>query len=86
MIRQNLKAVEVPLRNLADGVELVAVDIFAAKSFRLICTYRPPQFSLDQTVQLCLILDNLIQTTTLPIILVGDFNFPAIDWARTDGG
>jgi hypothetical protein len=63
-----------------DGTELVVVELFKSnsKSVILYTFYRPP----DSTPDVLHELNSALQDTTesCQIILVGDFNLPAIDW------
>ena len=49
--------------------------------YRFICIYNPPSLAHDinHTLCLCSFLDSYCNTKT-PVIVVGDFNYPYIDW------
>ena len=64
-----------------NNVELVVVELFKAnnQSIILYTFYRPPSSTLDSIQQLNSSLDNIPES--MCIILIGDFNLPAIDWS-----
>jgi hypothetical protein len=68
-------------------VETVAFDILpkkrSKKSRRFVVVYHPPSAAnnLAETEKLCHALRNLIGTTTNPVFVLGDFNFPQINWS-----
>ncbi len=60
--------------------ECVTIDIIANNcAFRLICVYRPPCCTFEGTRLLCNLLVSLFNTPSR-ILLVGDFNFPKLNW------
>ena len=66
-------------------IEHLCVDLFCKdkgtpKKTRFICCYHPPSESLcsDKTNTLCQLLTQCLET--FPCFLIGDFNFPGINW------
>ena len=79
-----LSRVEVP--PIFNHLELCVADIISnhSKLTRLFVTYRPPSAnrepsSVQYTSDLCTCIENLLPPTG-SIILVGDLNFPTINW------
>ncbi len=73
-----LQPAQVPF-NSSSGCDIVAVDLHGPVTCRLVCCYRPPSTSLADTIQFCHDLSKLADCQ-LPLVLVGDFNMPRIDW------
>ena len=86
MIRKDVLVTEVTVSNNYDSVELCCVDLkFGDDYLRVIVYYRPPYYTFtdEQYLDLSLqCLSSLLTNTTSPIILMGDFNFPKVDWTH----
>ena len=65
------------------SIECLVIDIFFTRSvaYRFMCFYNPPSSANDSesTETLCSCID-CYSNTCYPVFVVGDFNFPAIDW------
>lgn len=62
--------------------EVCAVDIVGDRcdsNCRLICVYRPPSFSLPNTILLFELLSSLVKNCNA-VLICGDFNFAGINW------
>ena len=59
-----------------DNIELTCIQM---SSYRFVIVYRPPNFDLNQTTLLCDSLTNICDTND-SIIIIGDLNFPDINW------
>ncbi len=79
--RRHTNPVRLPVPSLFSKCECLAIDLHGALSYRIICTYRPPNSTADQSIQLYNLLHYFCDTD-LPIVLVGDLNLPLIDWTR----
>ena len=82
-IKSSLKAVPVTLPEIAEGAEFVCLDVFLGGGigFRFLAVYFPPAATTNRlaTDNLCSVLDCAARTNKA-IVVVGDFNFPKIDW------
>ena len=79
----NLDIVELNVNVSSDACyEIVAFDLFLTNSstIRFICVYLPPAQSEAAVINLCDTLNSLMLANK-PVILLGDFNFPKIDWS-----
>ncbi len=76
---QRLNPVVVPLPAEFVSCECVAIDMQAPLSYRVICAYRPPAASPEQSSLLYRLLDALCQVNC-PVSMVGDYNLPLFDW------
>ena len=65
-------------------VEIVSVLISTSNPFIICVIYIPPNSSDTYHEQLHIYLTNLVNDSK-PIILLGDFNFPDVDWATYSG-
>ena len=71
-----------------DNFKLLCVDLFTdSNQLRFICVYIPPLYSTDLNVvtKVCNIISNLSKTSRKTFI-IGDFNFPNINWKTLDEG
>ncbi len=81
--RLHTNPVRLPVPAEFSECECLAIDLRGSLSYRVICAYRPPNSSVDQSVQLYRLLHYFCDTP-LPVVLIGDFNLPHIEWARHD--
>lgn len=80
--KANLNISEVNLNFLSIGVsyELLCFDLYFDKScVRFISVYFPPCQNEAITLELCTVLTQLL-VFDKPVFILGDFNFPKIDW------
>ena len=60
--------------------DIVCIDVFSNSStVRLCCVYNPPAQNSSATLHLCRVLNQILITKT-PLFILGDFNFPDINW------
>ena len=62
-----------------NGFELVCIDLYAPVDMRIICVYRAPWCNKQVNSEL---FDYIHKLWTVNMLIVGDFNFPDIDWQR----
>jgi len=79
LVRANLQSVAVPINTALAGFDIVAVDIFASVSFRIICAYRPPNLPLQSCEQLIECIASLSDIEQCCVV-TGDFNVPRVNW------
>lgn len=62
-----------------DSFEVIVIDIYSTKTYRIICVYRKPVYD---TVGLSSLTDFLAQYLLCPhpVFVFGDFNLPGINW------
>ncbi len=60
--------------------ECVTVDLCGSVSYRIICAYRPPNASAEDSWLLYQLLTWLCDCK-LPVVLLGDYNLPLVDWS-----
>ncbi len=77
--RHRINPVSVSVPNHFSDCECVAVDIHSGSSYRVVCAYRPPAASSADSSLLYQLLESLCQTS-LPLVIVGDFNLPLFNW------
>ncbi|KAK6056645.1 hypothetical protein COOONC_05848 [Cooperia oncophora] len=64
------------------GYEILALDFAAPElCIRIVLVYRPPSTPLHITEQLAEAISDLA-VASCPVIVIGDFNIPEIDWAQ----
>ena len=82
-VKHGLKTVCIDLTSCFQQHECIIVDVlFPSQQYRFICTYNPPSLANDiaHTSCLCSFLDYYCNSK-LPVVVVGDFNYPNIDWS-----
>ena len=62
-----------------ENLEIIAVDITVPLQRRIICAYRPPNYTRELSKQLFTLLQELCDTV-YPVYIVGDFNLAEIEW------
>ncbi len=60
--------------------ECVAVDLCSVLSYRIICAYRPPNATTEDSLLLYELLTWLTNCER-PVVVLGDFNLPSIEWS-----
>lgn len=84
LVHQDLFATEVKLSDQYSSVELICVDItMYSIKYRTIMYYRRPYFlqeDVDYFELSMKCLTELVQKSPKPVILMGDFNLPDVDW------
>ena len=86
-INGSLSVFEEPELDVNAEIVWAKITLPKRNSIHLCSFYRPPDLSTDPILQLQSSLNNLIsRSTEFPtIILMGDFNFPSIDWSDGSG-
>jgi len=82
LISSNIDFAHVELPSTFDSLELLCFDVFGPyMKYRVILWYRPPDCGIQSLKLFCGAYD-LLSKTDASIILVGDFNFPHVDWSQ----
>jgi hypothetical protein len=79
LLAKYLKYCPVQYPRTFESLEVVAVDLILNPKVRIVCAYRPPNATQEYT-ELLSSLINEITNVTWPVIILGDFNLPHIDW------
>ena len=83
LVKHGLKTVCIDLTSCFQQLECITFDVlFPSQQYRFICIYNPPSLANDiaPTSCLCSFLDNYCNSK-MPVVMVGDFNYPNIDWS-----
>ncbi len=78
--RRHTSPVLVQLPAVYAVCECIAVDLCGSVSYRVICAYRPPNASAQDSLLLYQLLTWLCDCN-LPVVILGDFNLPAVNWS-----
>ncbi|KAK6017038.1 hypothetical protein OSTOST_17474, partial [Ostertagia ostertagi] len=83
-IRNTLNYTIIISESVPRGYEILAADV-ASPEFRLriVLIYRPPSSTPSFSEQLAKAISDL-STVSFPVIVLGDFNLPEINWAQWD--
>ena len=88
LIRKSLHYAEITTNSKFNSLELCGIDIVSKHArCRFICVYRPPGYGKD-SIDYARLIAEYINTFTMckhPVIILGDFNLPHIDWAHLTG-
>ena len=81
LYKSNLQIIQVELSmNENCKYEIVCVDVHGNNSvIRVCCVYIPPSQDESVVFDLCKTLRKVLHVTT-PVLIIGDLNFPHIDW------
>ena len=72
--------VEIEVDSTIGELDLLCVDVYNNKSpVRFCCVYNPPCQDQSTVLRLCDMLRSILPTKT-PFYILGDFNFPNINW------
>ena len=79
-VRSDLNCIELNFQCETQGIESVWIKLTNLKNRHLVLgnVYRPPNCSIEQDVMLCNLIREACQNNE--VIIMGDFNFPNIDW------
>jgi len=80
--KTSLNVASIDLLPRFSTLECLQIDVIVRQeSYRFVCIYHPPSFTNDvaKTNLLCSLLDSCSALTNT-VFLIGDFNFPNIDW------
>ena len=71
-----------PIFNICEfNCEIVGIKLVADPKIMIICVYRPPNCSINNTINL---FKYLSKFSSKNIIICGDFNLPKIEWNEND--
>ena len=80
---EQAKPVRIQLPPQFASCEVICVDFFGTIQYRLACIYRPPSYSVGDSLLLFQLLYWICETTALTVVLLGDFNIPEICWSNS---
>ena len=78
----NVRQVDIKFDNTSTtrDFDILCIDVFNNSStVRLCCVYNPPSQNSSAALHLCSVLNQILITKT-PLFILGDFNFPNINW------
>ncbi len=78
--KANLNSVIVPVDLSATGCDCLVANLHGPVLCHLVCCYRPPSCSATATAHLCQLLATICHCNK-PVVVVGDFNLPQINWS-----
>ncbi len=81
-ISNNLKVEEVKFSTISKEKIWCTLQLKDNDKLQLGCIYRSPRTNNDNTQSLCNLLQEVDEINPSHLLIVGDFNFPEVDWSN----